>query len=487
MTLGETRFAQIDGKNLVDGTFGPALSGASRDMLCPSYGCRIGSIPASGKADIDAAVMAARKAFEDGAWSRLTAAERGRLLARLGQLIGEHRDELGDLEARDTGKPLRQAANDIKATERYFEYYAGAADKLHGESIPFLSGHQATALREPLGVTAHITPWNYPCQMFGRTLAPALAMGNAVILKPSEDACLAPLRIAELAMEAGFPGGALNVVCGDGEMAGAALAGHQGIDFVSFTGSPEAGAAVQAAAAAHHVACVMELGGKSPQILFGDADLDAALPVIANAIIQNAGQTCSAGSRALVEKTIFDQVMDELATCFAQLVAAPHDHDRDLGALISATQKQRVEGFLAALPEQSIVASGQLALGPSAPGHFIAPQLIANVDAKSSIAREEVFGPVLCCLPFADEEDAIRLANGTDYGLVAGVWTRDGARQLRVAKALRCGQVFVNCYGAGGGIELPFGGVGKSGYGREKGFEALREFSQLKTIVQFHG
>ncbi|MCW5621773.1 MAG: aldehyde dehydrogenase family protein [Burkholderiales bacterium] len=476
-------------ENLIDGSWMPAGDGRTLDMLSPSDGIPFARIARGGAADVDAAVRAARQAFEDGAWSRLTAVERGRLMIRLGQKILDHFEELVQLEARDTGKPMKQARADINAAARYFEFYGSAADKFHGDVIPFLDGYMATVLREPKGVTGHIIPWNYPAQMVGRTLAPALAMGNATVMKPAEEACLTPLRIVQMAQEVGFPDGAINVVTGLGEEAGAALAAHPGIDFLSFTGSPEVGTLVQMAAARNHIGCVLELGGKSPQIVFDDADLDAVIPVAVNAIVQNGGQTCSAGSRLLVQQSLYDELLPRLTERFAQLRVGSHAMDLDCGPLISAGQKKRVQGFIARACEDGItvLAEARIADGVPAGGHYVAPVLFGPVPANNQLACEEVFGPVLSVLPFVDEADAVRLANNTEYGLVAGIWTRDGARQMRVAKKMRCGQVYVNGYGAGGGIELPFGGIKKSGHGREKGFEALREFSHTKTVVFKHG
>ncbi len=399
-----------------------------------------------------------------------------------------HAEELAALEAHDTGKPMRQARADIAACAGYLEYYGGAADKLHGEAIPSIDGVLAVAERVPFGVTGHIIPWNYPAQMFGRSVGGSLAAGNACVLKPAEDACLSLLRLAELGAGAGLPAGALNVVPGLGRVAGAALAAHPGVDFISFTGSPETGAEVQIAAARHHVGCTLELGGKSPQMVFADADLDAAIPVMLNAIIQNCGQTCSAGARALVQREIVDEVSRRLAEGFEALRAGPPEADMDLGPVISARQRDRVEGFCARAEADGVklIASGQVSAEAPAGGFYVKPRIYGPVPREHPLAREEVFGPVMALIPFEDEADAVALANGADYGLVAGVWSRDSARALRVARRIRAGQVFVNAYGAGGGIELPFGGMGKSGHGREKGFEGLRGFTTLRTLVVKH-
>ncbi|MGJ4904181.1 aldehyde dehydrogenase family protein [Bradyrhizobium sp. HKCCYLS2058] len=472
----------------IDNKWQPAQSGRTIAMLAPATGQVIASIAAGDAADIDLAVAAARRALE-GPWGRLAAVDRGRLLLKLGRLVEDDAEELAKLEAADTGKPMKQAKADVVAVARYFEYYGGAADKVHGDTIPFLDGFFVTTVYEPLGVTGHIIPWNYPGQMFGRTVAPALAMGNATVIKPAEEACLVPLRLAELAAEAGFPAGAINVVPGLGEEAGAALSAHDGIDFISFTGSPEVGTLVQTAAARNHIGCTLELGGKSPQIVFADADLDAALTSVAAAIVQNAGQTCSAGSRVLVERSIWDRFLADLTLRFEKITAGTPEMDLDLGPVISAVQKTRIENMLARAESGGArrVATGRIAEGVPGEGFYVAPALYQHVARDSELAREEVFGPVLAAMPFDDEADAVRLANATDFGLVAGVWSRDGSRAMRVARKVKVGQMFVNGYGAGGGIELPFGGMKKSGHGREKGFEALYELAAMKTLIVKHG
>jgi len=473
----------------IDNRWRPSASGRTLPMVAPAEGAVFASIAAGDAEDVDLAVAAARKAFETGAWGRLNAVERGRLLQKLGRLVEEHGEELARLEARDTGKPMKQARADSVAVARYFEYYGGAADKLHGDTIPFLDGFFVTTVWEPKGVTAHIIPWNYPGQMFGRTVAASLAVGNACVVKPAEEACLVPLRLAELAAEVGFPDGAINIVPGLGEEAGAALANHPGIDFISFTGSVEVGTLIQTAAARSHIGCTLELGGKSPQVVFADADWDAALNTVVAAILQNAGQTCSAGSRVLVERKIWDRFMADLSIRFAKVRAGTPEMDLELGPVISGGQKKRIEGMLAAAEAAGAarVAEGGIADGVPDGGFFVRPAIYSLKDPGSALAREEVFGPILAAMSFEDEAEAVRLANSTDYGLVAGVWSGDGNRAMRVARKVRAGQVFVNGYGAGGGIELPFGGMKKSGHGREKGFAALYDMAALKTLVFKHG
>jgi len=467
-------------------------SGQTIDAIDPSDGTAFARIARGNSADIDAAVAAARRALGDcldGDWGRLTATERGRLLMKLSVGVLDRADELARLESRTTGKPLKQGRADALALARYFEYYAGAADKLHGETIPYQSGMTVLTIREPHGVTGHIIPWNYPMQIFGRSVGAALAAGNACVVKPAEDACLSLLRVAELATDAGFPEGALNIVTGYGAEAGAALAAHPGIDHISFTGSPVTGTAVAQAAARHHCPVTLELGGKSPQIVFADADLDAVVPVVVNAIVQNAGQTCSAGSRLLVERAIYDDLLARIGESISRLRVGPALADLDVGPLIRQTQLQRVWDYLSQAQHDGIVMAAQGHVVDDAPqtGFYQAPTLLRDVPPTHRLAQEEVFGPVLAALPFDSEDEALRIANGTKFGLVAGLWTRDGARQMRLARKLRSGQVFINNYGAGGGVELPFGGVKSSGYGREKGFEALLGFTTLKTIAIRHG
>src|SRR3989338_922514 len=466
----------------------PSASGRTIAMIDPSDGQPFDEIQRSNADDIDAAVHAARQCY-NAVWQKLAPVERGRLLQKLSAKILEHADELTALEQRDCGKPTKQARADAIALARYFEFYAGACDKLHGETLPYLDGYSVMTWREPHGVTGHIIPWNYPMQIFGRSVGGALAAGNVCVVKPAEDACLSLIRVAQLAAEVGFPAGAINIVTGYGHEVGDALARHKGIHHISFTGSPKIGTLIQQVAAERHCPVTLELGGKSPQIIFADADLDAAIPVVINAIVQNAGQTCSAGSRVLIDSLIYEPMLARLGKAIEKMRGGPAGMDLDVGPLIRQTQQQRVWDFLSDAQVAGIPMVAQGVVVDEAPetGYYQAPTLLRDVPVGHRLAQEEVFGPVLSAMAFQDEDHAVELANATQFGLVAGIWTRDGARQFRMAKRVHCGQVFINNYGAAGGVELPFGGVKSSGYGREKGFEALYGFTTLKTVAIKYG
>jgi len=454
------------------------------DDLDPSTGAPFALVTQCSASDVEAAIDAARVAYE-GVWGRLTANERGKALRAIGDAILAHKAELDTLESIDTGKPLKQARTDVDVAARYFHFYSGVVEALSGSTIPSASGVFAFTLREPYGVTGHIIPWNYPLQIGSRTIAPALAAGNCCVLKPAEDAPLTAIRLGQLALDVGIPDGVLNVVPGYGREAGHALATSRRIDHLAFTGSRETGAAVAQAASANVVPVSLELGGKSPNVVFADAPLDEAVATIATSILQNAGQTCSAGSRLLVQRSVYDEVLARLSERLSGVSIGNGLSDPDLGPLISAKQLQRVEGFV-----NEARASGLTIVGGDRPtrtdlrgGFYYLPTLVDDVPPDARIANEEVFGPVLAITKFDTDEEAIELANATEYGLIAAIWTRDVSRVHRLIRQIRAGQIYVNTYGAGGGVELPFGGFKRSGYGREKGFEALFSYTQVKTCA----
>jgi aldehyde dehydrogenase (NAD+)/betaine-aldehyde dehydrogenase len=466
---------------LIDGK--PVTTTAEVPVEDPSTGEVMAITADCGPAEIDLAVRAAAEASQS--WRRVAVPERARLLRRLSALIERDAMSLGRLESQQTGKPLRQGLRDAEITARYFDFYASAVETFYGSAFSLDERTMVLTRFEPHGVTGHIIPWNYPLQILARSVAPALAMGNCVVLKPAEEAPLTALKIGQLALEAGLPHGALNVVTGYGESAGAALVAHPGIGHISFTGSVPVGRIISHAAADRLIPVTMELGGKSPNILFADADLARAVPVIVNSILQNGGQTCSAGSRLLVEESVHGAVTDQIAKIFADVRIGPALDDPDLGPLISGPQRDQVISFVAASRQGGRISYGGEPLngGALGNGYYFQPTLIDQVESGSTMFREEVFGPVLAVTPFASADEAVALANGTDYGLVAGVWTTNISTAQRMIRDVVAGQVFVNTYGASGGVELPFGGFKQSGYGREKGAEGLRGFAQIKTAV----
>lgn len=454
------------------------------DTLDPATGQVLARLPRGSGEDIDLAVRAARSAFSS--WSLVDGVERGRLLARIGKKILANFDLLARLESLDTGKPLAQAQADVRVAARYFEFYAGAADKFGGATIPVPGEFLDYTLREPLGVVANIIPWNYPLQIGARAIAAPLAVGNTVVLKPAEEACLSVLEMGRICQEEGMLPGVVNVVTGFGEETGAPLAAHPGINHLTFTGSLDVGRQVARSAADNVVPVTLELGGKSPHVVFATANLDRAVPIILRSFLQNAGQTCSAGSRILVEDRVKTEFIERLSEALDKVSTGPGMLDPDLGPVISQKQKDRVEHYVQLARERgAIVRSGQVALGQS--GYFVPPTLLEGVDPSNPVFHEEIFGPVASLTAFFSEEEAVALANATEYGLVSAVWTNDVGQAHRMARRIRTGQVFINSYGAGGGVEMPFGGYGHSGYGREKGLESLYQYTQVKNVAVYMG
>jgi len=436
------------------------------------------------EADIDRAVEAARRALESPAWAEMTPAARGRLLNRIAALIRQHADELAEMETLDCGKPLSQSKIDMETSAQYFEYYAGVADKLFGATIPISHQYLDYTVREPIGVTAHITPWNFPLAVVSRSLAPALAAGNTAVLKPAEQTPLTALRLGELAIEAGLPAGVLNIVPGFGSDAGAHLASHPGINHIAFTGSVETGTLVMQAAAKNVVPVTLELGGKSPNIVFADARIEDALQGAMKAIFSNSGQVCSAGSRLLVQQDIHDQLVKELVNRTSQLRLGPGLEDPDLGPLVSEEQFQRVLTYVELGKKEgakAITGGGPATQEKLKRGFFIQPTLFDEVQSGMRIEQEEIFGPVLSILTFRDAEEALEIANGVSYGLVAAIWTRDIGKAHSLAAKIKAGQIYINNY-FGGSVGTPFGGYKKSGFGREKGMEALQSYTQVKNV-----
>lgn len=452
------------------------------DNIDPATGRSLGPVARGGSDEVDRAVTAARAALQR--WRGVSPEEHATLLTRIADLIDEDRERLARIESEDTGKPLSQARADATVAARYFRFYGHAIDSYYGRTIPLSTDLHAYTRREPFGVTGHIIAWNYPMQLLARAVAPAIAVGNCAVVKPADETPRTAVELAMLAVRAGLPHGVFNVVTGIGSEAGAALTAHPDVDHLGFVGSTEVGSVVAHAAADRVVPTTLELGGKSPQIVFPDAYLEHAGESIMKAILQNAGQTCSAGSRLLVHDSIHDSLVDTVCRLMESATIGPGIEDRDLGPLISHKQQQRVQSMVGGDVKGEILCGG----GPPedaqlADGAYFAPTVIADVDPASPIAQEEIFGPVLTVNRFFDEDEAISLANGTQYGLIAAVWTTDLSRAHRLAAEIQAGQVYVNTYGAGGGVELPFGGFKKSGYGREKGYQALDTFTTTKTVV----
>ena len=468
--------------NFIGGAHVPAAN--TYDNIDPATGTALGQVARSGAEEVDRAVQAAAQAQRT--WKLSSPQERARLLGAVSQLVRANRDELARLESEDTGKPLTQAYGDVDTCARYFEFYGHTIEAYLGTTIPIGEDFHVYTRREPYGVTGHIVAWNYPLQLIGRAAATSLATGNCAVAKPADETPRSTVRLAELIHQAGFPAGAFNVVTGLGAEAGAALSNHPEIHHLGFVGSTQTGSLIAHAAADRVIPTVLELGGKSANIVFADADIDAAIPSLVRSIIQNAGQTCSAGARLLIHRDVHAEVIDKMAAAMRTVTVGRGLDDPGLGPLVSQKQWERVSGFLDRLTQGEVITGG--ARPDSLPedlagGAFFAPTLVDGVAPDSEIAQDEVFGPVVVATEFTDDDEAITLANSTEYGLVSAVWTQNLSRAHLMAASIDAGQVFVNTYGAGGGVELPFGGFKKSGYGREKSTEAFDEYTQTKTVV----
>ena len=466
---------------LIDGKRVPALSGRYFDTLNPATEQVLARVAEADAADIDLAVRSARAAFE-GAWGHMRAADRGHALLRLADLIRQNIDELVELESLDSGKPVSAIRRqDLPAVLDTLAYYAGWADKINGQVIPARPDALTYTVREPMGVVAAIVPWNFPLMIGMWKIAPALACGCTVVLKPAELTPLTALRIGELALEAGFPPGVLNVVPGFGKTAGQALVDHPDVDKVTFTGSPGVGRQILRSAAGNLKRVTLELGGKSANVIFPDADLDAAVKAAGSGIFFNAGQVCSAGSRILVHEKIHDELVERLAARASMIrLGDPKDSATAMGPLISAGQMKRVLDYIeVGKNEGARIAAGGTRHGDT--GYFVNPTIFTEVEHDMRISQEEIFGPVAAVLRFKDDEDAIRLANGTSYGLAAGVWTTDIGRGHRFAKRLKAGTVWVNTFGPTD-VRLPWGGARDSGFGREHGESAIENFTEPKVV-----
>jgi phenylacetaldehyde dehydrogenase len=472
---------------LIDGKWVEAASGKTFTTYDPSTEAPLAEVAAGEKEDVDRAVRAARKAFEGGPWRRMTASERGRALWKLADLIEKHGEEFAQLETLDNGKPLTVArAADIPLVVDHFRYYAGWATKVEGETIPVSTPGLRMlnyTVREPVGVVGQIIPWNFPLLMAAWKLGAALACGNTVVLKPAEQTPLSALRLGELLDEAGIPPGVVNIVTGFGETAGAAIAAHPDLDKVAFTGSTEVGKEIMRAAAGNLKRVSLELGGKSPNIVFADADLDEAASGAAAAIYFNHGQCCCAGSRLFIEHKAYDKIMPKLIEYSDRIKVGPGmAADTEMGPLVSSEQYERVTGYLAAGKQEGarVAAGGKRPEGLDK-GYFVRPTVFTDVRPDMKITREEIFGPVVCAVPFKDPEEVARAGNDTTYGLAAAVWTRDIQKAHRMAQVLKAGTVWINCYNMFDAAS-PFGGYKQSGFGREMGKAALELYTQIKSV-----
>jgi len=481
----DASFSPPLGKLFIGGSFMDALAGRTFETINPATNQVLTRVAEADLSDLDAAVTAARKAFEEGPWSKMSAAERGRILWRMADLLMQKADEVARLETLDNGKPIFESRQvEIPLEAEILQYYAGWATKITGDTIPARPGAFTYTLREPVGVIAAIVPWNFPLLLTIWKVAPALAAGNTVIVKPSSNTPLTALKFAEIAQEAGLPDGVLNVITGKGSVIGMGLVKHPGVDKIAFTGETKTGIEIMKAGAETLKKVTLELGGKSPNIVFADADLEAAVRGATVGIFYGKGEVCAAGSRLFVEKKIHDEFVEKLAARAKKMLPGdPLDPKTRFGAIVSKSQMEKVLRYIAAGKEEgaTLVAGGERVQVGNLDGNFVLPTVFDRVQSGMRIAREEIFGPVLSTLEFSDPEEAIAQANATPYGLAAGVWTRDLAKAHRAARALKAGTVWINTYNRYDPA-LPFGGYKLSGYGRELGKAALEHYTQVKSV-----
>ena len=483
--LSPTKATLNPGRLFIGGEWRDSVSGRTFESINPANGEPLTTVAEGGAPDVELAVQAARKALTEGDWPKMGGGDRSKLLWRIGELLLKHRDELAELETLDQGKPIFESSKiDVPFAAEIFFYYSGWANKIEGDTIPARGGALCYTLREPVGVCGLITPWNFPLLLMCWKLAPALAAGCAVVHKPAQWTSLSALRFAGIAQEAGVPPGILNIVTGKGSVAGAALASHPGVDKIAFTGSTETGREIMRAAAGTNKRLTLELGGKSPNIVFADADLEAAARGAAAGIFYNKGEVCAAGSRLFVQAPAHDALMEALLSRAAKWpLGDPLDPKTRVGPLVSEQQLQKVMGYVEAGKSEGacIVTGGRRAQVGDGGGYFLEPTVFTGVQNTMKIAREEIFGPVLSVIRFEDFDEVLRRSNDTFYGLAAGVWTRDIKKAHRAARALQAGTVWINCYSVYDPA-VPFGGYKQSGFGRELGREGLDAYLQTKSV-----